>query len=81
MRPYAGFINVVALMATVPSQRFALPTLLEAMEQRGMNALIPLVGRIVDGERNVDALCNALDFRDSLIVEVVLARIGGHGRP
>jgi len=81
LRPYAGFINVVALMATVPSQRFAIPQLLKAMELRGMNALIPLIGRIVEGERDVDVLCDALDFRDSLIVEVVLARIGGHGRP
>lgn len=43
------------------------------MEQHGWTKLVAALRRILAGERDADALCEALDLEDSMIIETILA--------
>jgi tetratricopeptide (TPR) repeat protein len=75
--PYAQFIGIVVATATQLQFRSVSPFMLMAMEQKGWTDLVPVIRRIMDGERDVEALCEPLNFRDSMIVEAILEGIKG----
>ncbi|WP_158521013.1 CHAT domain-containing tetratricopeptide repeat protein [Fuerstiella marisgermanici] len=45
------------------------------MEEHGWGNLVGAINEILAGERNAGALCAALDFEDSMIIETILAAI------
>lgn len=66
------------ILATVAAihesgQRDALEQGLPTLEQRGWVSIVAAIRRILSGERDADALCEDLDFDDSMIVEAILA--------
>jgi hypothetical protein len=55
--------------------RSQLDPVLQQREQHGWNNLVASLRRILDGERSADALVDALDEEDTLIVGTILAGI------
>jgi tetratricopeptide (TPR) repeat protein len=69
---HAPLIQAVATAARQPSVRPQLNEALAQMRQHGWGNLVDAVGRLLDGERDENALCAGLDGEDSLIVTTVL---------
>ena len=55
-----------------PAHRAQLEHALPGMEQHGWTKLVAALRRILAGERDADALCEALDLEDSMIIETIL---------
>lgn len=56
-----------------PEGRADLEQALEAGGEQGLGDLIAVIRRILDGERDPEALCDPLRFDDALIVQTILA--------
>ena len=72
LRPHRPLMAAAAAAAADPALRPALGEVLEGMSQHGWQHLVGALRRVVDGERDEDALCNGLDRENSLIVGAVL---------
>jgi hypothetical protein len=68
-------IASVAAAATNPDLRPALDEALEARIQRGWHQLVAALRRVLEGERDEDALCGGLDREDAFIVGAMLRGI------
>ena len=75
LRRHGNLVKGVVAAMFDPSRRLALEQSLEARVDRGWTALVEVLHRILDGERDEDALCEPLDREDSVIVQSVLRGI------
>jgi tetratricopeptide (TPR) repeat protein len=73
LRPYADYIAWVVAAVAHPYLRPPLEAFLERPTNiRVRGPLVAAIRRVLDGERDADALCEALDQEDALIGEVIL---------
>jgi hypothetical protein len=72
LRKHAPLISAVAAAAKEPARRPALETRLDGMITGGWGQLVAALRLLLDGERDEDALTDALDGEDSLIVATAL---------
>jgi tetratricopeptide (TPR) repeat protein len=75
LRRHGNLIKGVVAAMFDPSRRPALEQSLEAGVDRGWTASVEVLHRILDGERDEDALWEPLDPEDSVIVQSVLRGI------
>jgi tetratricopeptide (TPR) repeat protein len=75
LRPHTPLIAAVVQAAADRSARTALEQVLASMVEHGWTSLVGALRRILDGERDEDALCTSLDREDSSIVMAVLRGI------
>jgi tetratricopeptide (TPR) repeat protein len=73
LRPYADYI---ALVVAAVAHSYLRPPLEELLEGliiiRGRGPLVAAIRRVLDGERDADALYEALDLEGALVVQVIL---------
>ncbi len=72
LRQHASLILGTVMAVQDRKQRKQLENTLPDLEQRGWTNLVTAIRRILAGERDADALCAALDFEDSMIIETIL---------
>jgi tetratricopeptide (TPR) repeat protein len=75
LRPNVELARRVVAAVADPSMRPALEQALARRLEHGWTKLVETLRRILDGERDEDALCEPLDFEDSAIVGPVLRGI------
>jgi tetratricopeptide (TPR) repeat protein len=74
LRRHGDLVKRAAAVAD-PSQRPALEQAIAKMVEHGWTKLVEALRRILDGERDEDALCETLDFEDSVLAAAVLRGI------
>ena len=72
LRRFAPLIAAVLAALTDPAQRPDLEQGLDDLAQRGGSDLVAALRQVLDGARDTDALCEPLNFEDSLIVATTL---------
>ena len=72
LRRAAPGIAAVRAALAQPTRRHALERSLDDLAQRGRTDLVAALRQVLDGARDADALCEPLDFEDSLIVATTL---------
>lgn len=75
LRRHAPLIDATVAAVVDPSRRLALDQVMAGTAERGWTELVEALRRILDGERDEDALCDPLDREDSEIVGAVLRGI------
>jgi tetratricopeptide (TPR) repeat protein len=76
LQQQASLMRDVIITVDQPQQRPQLEVGLAALEQNGnANLLVAAIRRILDGERDAEALCATLGVAESMIVETILLGI------
>jgi Tetratricopeptide repeat len=75
LQKHLPLIEAIVIAVDQPELRSQLDPVLQQREQHGWNNLVASLRRILDGERSADALVDALDEEDTLIVGTILAGI------
>jgi tetratricopeptide (TPR) repeat protein len=75
LRRHGGFVKGMVAAIFDPTTRPALDEVLAKRVEDGWTKLVETLRRVLDGERDEDALCEPLDFEDSAIVGAVLRGI------
>jgi hypothetical protein len=72
LEPHLPLVAAVIAATAQPQLRSQLDSVLEQMRHNGWDNLVGAVRRILEGERNADALAAGLDDEDSLIIHAIL---------
>ncbi|MBV5347882.1 tetratricopeptide repeat protein [bacterium] len=72
LRRQGALIAAVVESVARPQHRAGLEQALESGIERGLANRVAAIRRILDGERDADALCEPLDREDALIVQTIL---------
>jgi tetratricopeptide (TPR) repeat protein len=73
LRKHLPLIASAVIAVEDRERRQPLEEALSGMEQRGWTNLVAAIRRILEDERDADALCADLDSEDSMIIETILA--------
>jgi tetratricopeptide (TPR) repeat protein len=79
LRQRAPLIQAVVAAATDPAQRSALEAGLAEMTKRGWGKLVAAIRRLLDGERDEEAICEGLRYDAWLLVHAILRGIAEPG--
>jgi hypothetical protein len=72
LRQYSPLIGLVVAAVANPERRALLEETLEQRITPDKGQLVAIIRRVLDGERDIDILCEPLDWEDALMVQVIL---------
>jgi len=75
LQKHASLIEAVVQAVAAPQRRAELEPDLEQLVQNGWGKLVAALRRLLDGERDADALCDELDSEAAMIVLAILAQL------
>ncbi len=75
MRQYGAVIAAVVQTVAQSQHRDELEQGLAPLIEHGWGNMVAAIRRVLDGERDPEALCEPLNYRDALIVQTILAGI------